>query len=190
MRIMLVWWFHWPSVAALRPSASTPLSLSQRLSSTSSPNISVRLHVLSITYIPKKGKGSLYSITECRVPELIPVLAVSLQVTWVINLAVGCALHSARPAVTPSTLKRAATNFAAWWTDAWWVWTVCLRLLPATYILHNSTCGGSGVVNMDPAHTRWLDLDLLFCVHSSTTVMFVVHNTTLLQQIRFVICIL
>ena len=34
------------------------------------------------------------------------------------------------PAVTPATLKRAATNFAAWWTDARWVWTVCLRLLP------------------------------------------------------------
>ena len=24
----------------------------------------------------------------------------------------------------------AATNFAAWWTEARWVWTVCLRLLP------------------------------------------------------------
>ena len=34
------------------------------------------------------------------------------------------------PAVTPATLKRAATNFAAWWTEARWVWTVCLRLLP------------------------------------------------------------
>jgi len=39
-------------------------------------------------------------------------------------------LLSARPAVTLTTLKRAATNFAAWWTEAWWVWTVCLRLLP------------------------------------------------------------
>ena len=26
-------------------------------------------------------------------------------------------------------LKRAATNFAAWWTEARWVWTLCLRLL-------------------------------------------------------------
>ena len=33
-------------------------------------------------------------------------------------------LLSARPAVTPTTLKRAATNFAAWWTEARWVWTV------------------------------------------------------------------
>jgi len=29
----------------------------------------------------KEGKGSPYSIIERRVPELIPVLAVSLQVT-------------------------------------------------------------------------------------------------------------
>ena len=39
-------------------------------------------------------------------------------------------LLCARPAVTPTTLKRAATNFGAWWTEAQWVWTVCLRLLP------------------------------------------------------------
>ena len=39
-------------------------------------------------------------------------------------------LLSARPAVTPATLKRAATYFAAWWTEAQWVRTVCLRLLP------------------------------------------------------------
>jgi len=39
-------------------------------------------------------------------------------------------LLTARPAVTLATLNRAATNFAAWWTQARWVWTVCLRLLP------------------------------------------------------------
>ena len=38
-------------------------------------------------------------------------------------------LLSTRPAVTPATLKRTATNFAAWWTETRWVWTVCLRLL-------------------------------------------------------------
>ena len=38
----------------------------------------------------KKGKGSPYSIAKRRVPELTQCLAVSLQVTWVINLAVGC----------------------------------------------------------------------------------------------------
>ena len=55
-------------------------------------------------------------------------LAVSLQVTWVINLL------AARPAVTPATLKGAAKNFAAWWTEARWVWTVCLRLLPDSVV--------------------------------------------------------
>ena len=63
-------------------------------------------------------------------------LAVSLQVMWVINPAVGC--HYFPPGlqlpVTPATLKRAATSFAAWWTEAQLVWTVCLRLLPDTAI--------------------------------------------------------
>jgi len=39
-------------------------------------------------------------------------------------------LLSARPAVTPATAKRAAANFAAWWTEAQWLWTACLKLLP------------------------------------------------------------
>ena len=60
-----------------------------------------------------KGKGSTYSITERRVPELIPVLD---------SQPAGDASHkpggrlpllSARPAITLATLKRAATNFAA-----------------------------------------------------------------------------
>ena len=55
-----------------------------------------------------------YSITERRVPKLIPVLG---------SQPVGEASHkpggrlpilSARSAVTPATLKRAATYFAAW----------------------------------------------------------------------------
>jgi len=45
-------------------------------------------------------KGSPYSINERRVPELIPVL--------------GSQPAGDRPAVIPTTLKRAATNFAAW----------------------------------------------------------------------------
>ena len=39
-------------------------------------------------------------------------------------------LLSTRPAVTPATVKRAATNFAVWWTEAQWVWTGCPSLLP------------------------------------------------------------
>jgi len=62
----------------------------------------------------KKGKGSPYSITKRRVPKLIPVLS---------SQPAGDASHkpggrlpllSAKPAVTPATLKRAATNSAAW----------------------------------------------------------------------------
>ena len=58
----------------------------------------------------KKGKGSPYSITERRVPELIPVLG--SQPAGDVNHKPGdrLPLLSARPAVTPATLKRAATN--------------------------------------------------------------------------------
>ena len=65
----------------------------------------------------KKGKGSPYSITERRVPELIPVLG--SQPAGDVNHKPGGRLPvlSARPAVTLATLKRAATSFAAWWTE-------------------------------------------------------------------------
>ena len=62
----------------------------------------------------KRKKGSPYSITERRVPELIPVLG-SQPAGDVSHKPDGrLPLLSARPAVTPATLKRAATNFAAW----------------------------------------------------------------------------
>jgi len=59
-------------------------------------------------------KGSLYSITEHRVPELIPVLG--RQPAGDVNHKPDgrLILLSTRPAVTPATLKRAATSFAAW----------------------------------------------------------------------------
>ena len=57
-------------------------------------------------------------------------LAVSLQVTWVINPAVGCRYFPAGLQLPPATLNRTAINFSAWWTEAQWVWTVCLKLLP------------------------------------------------------------
>ena len=62
----------------------------------------------------KKGKGGPYSITERRVPQLIPVLG-SQPAGGVSHKPRGrLPLLSARPAVTPATLKRAATNYAAW----------------------------------------------------------------------------
>ena len=62
----------------------------------------------------KKTKGSPYSITERRVPELIPVVG-SQPAGDVSHKPSGrLPLLSARPALTPATLKRVATNFAAW----------------------------------------------------------------------------
>ena len=59
-------------------------------------------------------KGSPYSIAERMAPELIPVLG-SQPAGDVSHKPGGrLSLLSARPAVTPATLKRAATNFAAW----------------------------------------------------------------------------
>jgi len=66
--------------------------------------------------------GSPYSMTDRRVPELIPVLG-SQPADDVSHKPDGrLPLLSARPAVTHATLKRAATYFAAWWTKAQWVW--------------------------------------------------------------------
>ena len=62
----------------------------------------------------KKGKGSPYSITERRVPELIPVLG-SQPAGDVSHKPGGrLPLLSTRPTVNPATLRRAATNFVAW----------------------------------------------------------------------------
>ena len=61
----------------------------------------------------KSVKGSPYSITERMVSELIPVLG-SQPAGDVSHKPGGrLLLLSARPAVTPATLKRADTNFAA-----------------------------------------------------------------------------
>ena len=76
------------------------------------------LRLLAVWWPSAQGardkKASPYSITERRVPELIPVLG-SQPAGDVNHKPDGrLPLLSARPAVTPATLKRAATNFAAW----------------------------------------------------------------------------
>jgi len=71
------------------------------------PHSSVgRIRIVSM----QRKKGSLYSITERRVPVLgsQPAGDVSHKPGGKLPLI------SARPAVTPATLKRAATNFATW----------------------------------------------------------------------------
>jgi len=62
----------------------------------------------------KKGKGSPYSITEHRVPELMPVLGIRPAGDVSHKPRGRLPLLSARPAVILATLKRVATNFAAW----------------------------------------------------------------------------
>ena len=83
--------------------------------------ISIRSHLTGRTILQhyaKSGlyvkKGSPYSITERRVPELIPVLG--SQPAGNVSHEPGgrLPLLSARPAVTLATLKRAASSFAAW----------------------------------------------------------------------------
>jgi len=66
-------------------------------------------------------KGSPYLITERRVLDLIPVLG-SQPAGDVNHKPDGrLPLLSARPVVTPTTLKRAATSFSTWGTEAQWV---------------------------------------------------------------------
>jgi len=75
------------------------------------------LYILKISYQQTdlttckwyKREGSPYSITERRVPELIPVLG-----SQTAEPSGRLPLLSARPTVTLATFKRAATNFAAW----------------------------------------------------------------------------
>ena len=64
--------------------------------------------------IRKIKKGSPYSVAERWVPELNPVLG-SQPIGDVSHKPGGrLTLLSAKPAVTLATVKRAATNFAAW----------------------------------------------------------------------------
>ena len=62
----------------------------------------------------KRSKGSPNSITEHRVLELIPILGSQPASDASHKPGGRLPLLSARPAVTLTTLKRAATNFAAW----------------------------------------------------------------------------
>ena len=77
--------------------------------------------LLQFSTFSKKVKVAHTLLQSAGVTELIPVLR---------NQPAGDVSHkpggrlpllSARPAVTLATLKRAATNFAAWWTQAQWV---------------------------------------------------------------------
>ena len=62
---------------------------------------------MSVCWSQRVGKGSPYATAERTVPVLIPVLGSHKPGGGL------PALLSARPAVIPATLKRAATDFAA-----------------------------------------------------------------------------
>jgi len=80
----------------------------------------LRLHCVSL-WQGKKVAHRPFSTAERRVPELIPVFG-SQPAHDVSHKPGGkLPLLSARPAVTLATLKRAATNFADWRTEARWV---------------------------------------------------------------------
>ena len=77
-------------------------------------HVSIRVELEIILFEIAPTKGSPYSITERRLPELIPVLG-SQPAGDVSHKPGGrLPLLSARPVVTTATLKRTATNFAAW----------------------------------------------------------------------------
>jgi len=62
----------------------------------------------------KRGKGSPFSITERRVPELIPIVCSRPAGDVSHKPGVGLSLLSATPTVTTATFKMAATNFSSW----------------------------------------------------------------------------
>ena len=76
-------------------------------------NVTSRLLCVSVS-LAKTGKDSPYSTAKRRVPELIFVIGI--QPAGDVSHKPGgrLPLLSARPAVTLATIKRAATNVAAW----------------------------------------------------------------------------
>jgi len=87
------------------------------------PPVPPHLQILAtpLHVVATAKKGSPYSITERRVPELLPVLGSQLAGNVSHKPGDRLPLLSARPAVTLATLKRAATNLAVWCTEARWV---------------------------------------------------------------------
>ena len=96
------WHWHWHQLG--RTQVCTSLKTDNHAST---PPLTLVLRI-------QRGKGSPYSITERRVPELIPVLGSQPASDESHKPGGRLPLLYARHAVTPATLKRAATNFAAW----------------------------------------------------------------------------
>jgi len=103
-------------------------------------------------WISKKSKGSPYSITERRVPELIPVLG-SQPAGNVSHKPDGrLPLLSAGLQLPPQHL-RGLLLILLLGEEAQWVWAVCLRLLPdsiATGIWTRTFCAWVQHANHSP----------------------------------------
>ena len=98
-----------------------------RLSGTAAPIFTKILYESLFTEV-KNGKSK---VAHTRLPSVrFPVLGSQPAGDLSHKPGGRLPLLSARPAVTITILKRTAINFAAWWTEARCVWTVCLRLLP------------------------------------------------------------
>jgi len=66
--------------------------------------------------------------------------------TWVINQTVGCHYFPPGLQLPPQPLRGLLPIFAAWWTEARRVWTVCLRLLPNSVV--------AAILNSGPSALR------------------------------------
>ena len=116
-----------------------------------------------------KRKGSPYSITKRRVPELIPVLG-SQPAGDVSHKPAGrLPLLLARPAVTPATLKRAATNLLLCEQRH----DVCEQFLPRDAMhpryWHNTSRGPSAIAELLVIRRRDCDLNPGPCAPESST---------------------
>ena len=132
---------HWPKtshISSSSPSSSfislmnaiyTHLAMSRTSKAGLNTALTAAAHIHMYSHI-KKVKVAHTRLPSVGFPSWSRFLAVSLEVTWIINPTVGCHYYPPGPQLPPQPLKRAATNFADWWTEAQWVWTVCLRLLP------------------------------------------------------------
>ena len=97
-----------PKTSSIRPASfDTVPACDRRTDTRRQHSKKVKKVKVAHTRLPSVG-------TERRVPELIPVL--SSQPAGDVNHKPDgrLPLLSARPAVTPATLKRAAISFAAW----------------------------------------------------------------------------
>jgi len=101
-----------PALYQLYRHTFVPYSKKDGYTSFTAPNQLSRGSI--IPYLSRNIKIAQNSITERRVPELIPVLGSQPAGDVSHKPSARLPLLSARPAVTLATLKRDAANFAAW----------------------------------------------------------------------------